>query len=94
MPGQFLVSVGKRGRPVRSQIDRLVLRIGQDLGEDAGDLQPGGVIDRSRYCGTRSLSVDAVEPANRERHLSRKLLEDVREMLEVAADEELRLLSS
>ena len=46
--------------------------------------QVGSVMGLDRF-------VDAFESANRKRHLARKLLEDVPEMLEIAADEELRL---
>src|SRR5437868_15531719 len=87
---ELLAVAGQRSRTGRSQINWLADIVGQHFAKDARHLQPRGILGRRRALAFDRLgqsfgSADAIS------HPAREFLEHVAEMLEIAADEKLRL---
>ena len=86
---QLLVCVSQCGRSGRAQINRR-FSLGDDFGKRAAYLQAGRVFAGRRVIAFDRL-VDPFESADLISHLASKFFEHFLQMLEIAADKELRL---
>ena len=91
VPGEFLLREGERARASGAQINRRAIFIREHFGDDAAHLETGGILTGGGVlAGDRF--VDAFESADAESHSAGEFFEHIGEVLEIAADEELRLL--
>src|SRR5581483_558381 len=93
MAFELFVSERERGLTGCAQINRGIVFVRDDLGEDPADLEAGRILT-SRRVITFDGFIDAPESADHKRHLTGKFFKHVSEMLKIATDKELGLLRS
>src|SRR6266404_408110 len=87
---KLLVGDGKRSWSGRSQVNRFMLGIRHDVRENATDLQPARVLSRRRILAFNRF-VDSGQPTDAVCHGTSELLQHFPQVLEIAADKQLRL---
>src|SRR5437868_14187183 len=87
---KLFVGDGKRSWADRSQVNRLMLGVRHDVGENATDLQLTRVLSRRRIFAFNRF-VDSGQPTDTVSHSTGELLQHVPQMLEVTANKQLRL---